>query len=154
MLDMNQEPHSEARNKRTVVRFFFIMALIVAGCCPICMPLGMLFSEELMGTISVTLFRYPNAELIWSGYGAWGGDYGTKAYIMWTSDSVEVVSKTISPLVRVKIIDASTSFANQLWICQWVGFFYSRPDSGCAIAKDQIPNYGTILEYTHGYWAG
>jgi hypothetical protein len=137
---------------------FFLLMLCACSMCTI------LLGHELYGTAIEALVRYSNSKPIWSGHGVYGsGDWGTKVYIRWTGDDTESVRAYYAQLPeawRAQVYEVSELDFRKLVVCRWVGFSdYDRVEktyryTGCNTVRNDTPSYGTLIVFSHDYFAG
>jgi len=93
--------------------------------------------------------------MIWSGHGVYGsGDYGTKIYYRWSEDTVEAIQNHYSNFPenwQASVTSIQEIDVNRTTVCYWVGF---RRTDGCETVKTNLPDYGTLIIFSHSYFAG
>jgi len=134
------------------------VAIVILGllCMCVCSSMVTLFTiNDVYGTAVERITRYPNSEALWSGYGVYGsGDYGTKIYYRWTSDTLQAVHRYYARFHEdwhAEIVSAGDVSPDSLIVCYWVGFWRTN---GCDEMQNKLPNYGTLIIFEHDYFAG
>jgi hypothetical protein len=131
----------------------------------ICVFVTIIFGHEITGTLIEKFAHYPNSEMIWSGYGAYGSnDYGDKVYYRWTPDDELTVTAHYDKFPegwRASIRSVTDINIDDLWVCSWIGFHqpisyspYESRNVGCETLKAHLPDYGTLISFRHDYFAG
>jgi hypothetical protein len=143
------------QSQRATRRSCLILCFIIPLSLCACWGFFTFFADDVFGTINEFFSRYPESKFIWVGYGAYGSyEYGDKSYVRRTEDDTELVRSYYGDNPDVEVIPVKENYWEDLWICHWAGFFAYKPNSGCKIVKRDTPNYGTLIVYSHSFWAG
>jgi hypothetical protein len=110
--------------------------------------------DEVYGTSIEFIARYRDSELIYSGHGVYRStEYGTKVYIRWTADNAENVKKHYDHFPdswRAWVIPVAEVGYRGLVVCT---ITFSSTNA-CETVMNNLPDYGTLIVFTHDYFAG
>ena len=143
--------------RHTIVLRFIKWAFILFVVAPILFTCGVLIflsRFNIAGTTIESITRYPDSELIWSGGSPYGSsEWITTIYYRWSADDVTAVQQHYDRFPtnwQARVISVDDVVIDELVACNLAINF----PGGCDALKANLPDYGTLIIFSHRSWSG